>query len=454
MYEMKLHDIGEGMTEGEVVQHLVQVGDDVEVDQPVMEVQTDKVCAELPSPVAGKVSEITVQVGDIVSVGSTILVIDEAAAGSQQPEQNTADSPHHIAQDDQDSHSNHQPPGDAALNSQERLRNVMAAPYTRKVARDYGIQIEQIKGTGPKGRITLTDVERHAHASDSSHLEVASAQEAVSLPLNDGAQVGNNQNPSPDHTVGETVQSVPSEGKVIPFKGRRKQIANKMTQSMFTIPHVTHFDKIDMTHLLKIKQEFEAQATTQTTHNLIEEDVKPTKISIMAFVLKAIAVSLQQHTIFNAKLNEDKEEIYLEPHVNLGVAVDSEEGLIVPVIPEVESKSILEINALMKQLTKKAQQNELSPQELKGGTFTVSNVGPIGSMFATPIINHPEVGLLAFHQMEDMPVVRNNEIVIRSILNFSMSFDHRVADGVAAVQFTNQIKHLLENPMQLFVHLK
>jgi 2-oxoisovalerate dehydrogenase E2 component (dihydrolipoyl transacylase) len=430
MYEMKLHDIGEGMTEGEVVHFLVQVGDVVKVDQPVLEVQTDKVTAELPCPVAGRIAEILVNKGDIVEVGSTILKIEESAAEQTERGSTEKDTPA-IKEENRAVH-----PEDHATRL-SKLRNVMAAPYTRKTAREHGIQIEEVKGTGKNGRITVEDVLSFAQQGPDAQQEVASTQEALTY--------------QEESIIGESIKLAPVEtGKSIPFRGRRKQIAQKMSQSVYTIPHVTHFDKIDMTRLVEIKDQFQQ---SQVDRHANPEQAVTQKMSIMAFLIKALSISLKEFPIFNAKLNEEKEEIYLESNINIGIATHTEEGLIVPILKNAQSLSIAEINQRVKALTKKAQAGQLQAADLRGGTFTISNIGPIGGMFATPIINHPEVALISFHQMEDQPVVRDKEIVIRTMVNFSMSFDHRVADGVTAVQFTNRVKQLIENPMQLFVHL-
>jgi 2-oxoisovalerate dehydrogenase E2 component (dihydrolipoyl transacylase) len=437
MYEMKLHDIGEGMTEGEIVHFLVQVGDVVTVDQPVLEVQTDKVTAELPCPVAGRIAEILVNKGDVVEVGSIILKIEESAAGQTETPTAKKETPASKEGNQAIQKSKQQATREDQATRVGRLRNVMAAPYTRKIAREHGIQIEEVKGTGKNGRITVEDVLTFAQQGPGAQQEVASAQEKLTY--------------QKESTVVENTKLAPvNAGKSIPFRGRRKQIAQKMTQSMFTIPHVTHFDKIDMTRLVEIKDQFQQAQVDRHTDSV---QAGNQKMSIMAFLIKALSISLKEFPIFNAKLNEEKEEIYLDSNINIGIATHTEEGLIVPILKNAQTLSIAEINQQMKALTKKAQAGQLQSTDLRGGTFTISNVGPIGGMFATPIINHPEVALISFHQMEDQPVVRDKEIVIRTILNFSMSFDHRVADGVTAVQFTNRMKHLIENPMQLFVHL-
>lgn len=476
MYEMRLHDIGEGMTEGEVVQLLVQVGDSVSVDQPVMEVLTDKVSAELPAPVGGRIAKIFVDVGDVISVGTTMLIIEEA---SEEASNDTSN----VTQLQPSSHL------EQTLLSREnspvKFNRVKAAPYTRRLAREYGIDIEAVEGTGINGRVTVEDLERIREQAwtEGTYEEVAISAMDTSVTGESIRDKNSSDKPmtemyagdlfdSRDNVlnrqgavekraaspalkkgiIGTTAKEEGAVSNVIPFTGRRKQIANKMIQSMYTIPHVTHFDKIDMTQLLEFKEQYQQELAEQFSW-LDREERQQERLSIISFIMKALTMALKEYPIFNAKLDEKQGEIRIEPHVNLGIAVNTEEGLIVPVLQKAEELSIYELNRQMKDLTRRAQQNQLLASELRGGTITISNVGPIGGMFATPIINHPEVALLAFHQLEDMPVVRRKEIVIRSMLNFSMSFDHRVADGVTAVQFTNRMKEMLESPLQLFTRL-
>ncbi|MDQ0338979.1 pyruvate dehydrogenase E2 component (dihydrolipoamide acetyltransferase) [Caldalkalibacillus uzonensis] len=440
MYEMKLADIGEGMTEGEIVQILVKVGETVEVDKPVLEVQTDKVTAELPAPVRGKVAEILVEEGQVVEVGSVILKIDDQDTSTEQGETSSTEPFIEAGHPSKAGKENKQ--GSQAYSYQtqvRKLRNVMAAPYTRKVARDHGVQIERVPGTGKDGRITVEDVLNYVRRESGGEM---GTQDTAAMDTATAAVSS-----IEEQKVEQPVINQAGEPRRLPYRGRRKQIGQKMVQSMFTIPHVTHFDKLDMTQLLDLRERMQQTLTEQGNE-------QAPRLSIMAFVIKALAVSLREFPIFNAKLDEPKEEIILESDINIGVAVHTEEGLIVPVLKHADRLSIVEINTRMKELTRKAQHNQLTAQDIKDGTFTISNVGPIGGMLATPIINHPEVALIAFHQLEDMPVVRNKEIVIRSMMNFSMSFDHRVADGVTAVQFTNRMKQLIEDPVQLIAHLR
>ncbi|MBU5213223.1 dihydrolipoamide acetyltransferase family protein [Heyndrickxia oleronia] len=395
--EVKLHDIGEGMTEGEILTYFVKVGDQVLPDQPLVEVQTDKMTAELPSPTAGTVKEILVTEGTNVEVGTTLLIIE--SSGTKPVQQKIENTPMNrnimtIKKVDRE-------------NGPKRL--ILAAPYTRKIARELGIDIEDIHGTGPAGRVTDEDVYRY---------------------VNQPEPVEENKN---------DIQPTIAEVKEIPFNGRRKQIASLMSKSLYTIPHVTHFEEVDMTNLLDSKKQ------------LNEAGVN---ISVAAFFIKAIQLSLAKYPIFNSVLDEEKGVIKLKKEYNIGIAVDAKEGLIVPVIRHVEQKTLSVIHAEMKDYIDKAQNNTLTKHDISDGTFTISNVGPLGGIGATPIINYPQTALIAFHKTKKKPVVVNDEIVIRSIMNLSMSFDHRVADGATAVGFTNYFVQLLEQPTRMLLELR
>lgn len=390
LVEVKLHDIGEGMTEGEVLTYFVKKGDRVKSDQPLVEVQTDKMTAELPSPISGIVRDILIEEGTNVTVGTTLLIIDTEEIHSD---------------------SSHRPEKPLPK------KRIIAAPHTRRIAREFGVDIEQVVGSGPIGRVTDEDIYKF---------------------------VSKAENPAPP--LVEEIEEAPKQMKIspinpveIPFKGRRKQIAAKMTKSLYTIPHVTHFEEVDVTNLLSLKNELKDDGTN---------------ISVAAFFIKAIYLALKDYPIFNSILDEEKEIIQLKQEYNIGVAVDTKEGLIVPVIHHVEQKSLKTIHQEMKEYIQKAQDNKLTREDITGGTFTISNVGPLGGIGATPIINYPESALVAFHKTKKRPAVINDEIVVRSIMNISMSFDHRVADGATAVAFTNRLVSLLENPSKMLLELK
>lgn len=425
LIEVKLHDIGEGMTEGEVLHYFVKQGDQVKPDQPLVEVQTDKMTAEIPAPSAGVVSKILIEPGTTVTVGTTLVLIENAVESTAQSKKEKPSTFHMVQMPDLLSNSRNK-------RQSPSKQVVLAAPYTRKIARENNVNIEEIKGTGPAGRITDEDV----------YAFIQKQQEPLAKASSETPQIMTINTNQPQKQI-ETIHHEPQklanyDAEVIPFTGRRKQIAKKMTQSKFTIPHVAHFEEIDMTELMTFRKDLKESGYS---------------ISLVAFFIKALQLALRDFPIFNAKLDEENEVIKLEKNYNIGIATDTEDGLIVPVIRHVEQKSLKDIHKEMKKLTKKSQDGKLKAADITGGTFTISNVGPFGSLAATPIINHPEVGLMAFHKTKEMPVVRNGEIVIRWMMNISFVFDHRIADGLTAVHFTNRVKELLENPKALMLEL-
>ncbi|WP_393964736.1 dihydrolipoamide acetyltransferase family protein [Exiguobacterium sp. S22-S28] len=401
MIEVKLHDVGEGMTEGEIANYLVQVGDRVTIDQPVVEVSTDKMVAELPAPVSGVVTDLLIPVGQTVGVGTVLLLIEATEAQTAVTVERT------VEQSEQPQQL--QPTVTALLT--ERPKRVLATPYTRKIARDLGIDLELVPAVDPSGRVTEEDVRRF---------------------LESGTAPENDQRP-----VAVEAPSAPVD--TIPFRGIRKQIAKKMTQSLFTIPHVTHFEEVDMTRLLALREELKAAG-------------KP--ISVNAFFIKALIVALQDFPVFNAKLDEANEQIILERQYHIGVATETADGLIVPVVQDADRLTMQQLHQQVADLSTRAKNGDLRAADLKASTFTMSNVGPLGSTGATPIINYPETALIAFHKTKKRVCVDDqDQIVIRSMMNLSMSFDHRVADGATAVAFTNRFAGLIEHPTTLLMEL-
>ncbi|MGP4076882.1 dihydrolipoamide acetyltransferase family protein [Halobacillus sp. K22] len=409
--DVKLHDIGEGMHEAEILYYFVKKGDFVKNDAPLVEVQTDKMTAELTAPAEGVIEEIKYDVGDVIEVGTTILTMrSEQKQSSKEP----------VLAGQAAGTETNQSSGPRNFNWELPSTRVKASPHTRRIAREQGIKIEDVKGTGKGGRILDEDIFAFMEAQS---------------------------NPSPVKEEEEVKKQPPVERagqqQTIPFRGRRKQIAKKMTQSLYTAPHVTHFDEVDMTEVLKLKDQLKKGT-----------DRRPgVQVSVAAFFIKALQLSLKEFPIFNSKLDEEKGEILLESSYNIGLATGTDEGLIVPVLKNVENLSLIDIHKQMKDLTKKAVDNKLSGHDLRGGTFTISNVGPMGSTGATPILNYPETGLMAFHKTKKMPVVIDDEIVIRQMMNVTLTFDHRVADGSQSVAFTNRFIDYIENPYEMLIEL-
>jgi 2-oxoisovalerate dehydrogenase E2 component (dihydrolipoyl transacylase) len=450
MVEVKLHDIGEGMTEADINCYLVKPGDFVKADDPLVEVQTDKMTAEIPAPRSGVIKELLMNPGQTVKVGTTLLIMEDSAGAGRTLETKK------VSEDVKEETE----PAMVVLNLlnrpvdgivtevvSERSKRILASPYTRKIARENNVNIMEVNGSGPAGRITDEDVLAFVKLSDSgvaSNSEVSSEQQVpkVSQP---GSERGATNVPE---VVSEAKTSNTSEAgsdlnqseDTIPFRGRRKQIAKKMVQSIYTIPHCTHFEEIDVSELITFREEIKALGNS---------------ISATAFFIKALSIGLKEFPVFNGRLEEENESIKLLREHNIGIAIDTPDGLIVPVIRNVEQKNLKQIHEELKRLTKRALDDKLTVKDISGGTFTVSNVGPLGgSIGATPIIQHPQTALVSFHKTKKRPVVTDqDEIAIRSIMNLSMAFDHRVADGATAVAFTNRFAQLIENPKMMLLEL-
>ncbi|MBT2660066.1 dihydrolipoamide acetyltransferase family protein [Bacillus sp. ISL-45] len=459
MVEVKLHDIGEGMTEADINCYLVKPGDFVKADDPLVEVQTDKMTAEIPAPRSGVIKELLLTPGQTVKVGTTLLIMeDSSSAGKPFESQKVFDAGKAEVDSAEAAVAVLERPAASKVpvGVSARLGQILASPYTRKVARENGVNIMEVKGTGPAGRITEEDILVFVNLRDqgvASNSEGGSEQQVP----NDSQLASEQEVPMiPKHaseSKAPNVSDVGSEVKaaagnetggkaqdILPFRGRRKQIAKKMVQSMYTIPHCTHFEEIDVSELIALREEIKTSGNS---------------ISATAFFIKVLSIALKEFPVFNAKLDEENESIQLLREHHIGIAVDTPEGLIVPVIRNVERKNLKEIHSEMKRLTKLALDDKLTVKDISGGTFTISNVGPLGgSIGATPIIQHPQTALVSFHKTKKRPVVTDqDEIAIRSIMNLSMAFDHRVADGATAVAFTNRFAQLIENPKMMLLEL-
>lgn len=450
MVEVKLHDIGEGMTEADINCYLVKAGDFVKADDPLVEVQTDKMTAEIPAPRSGIVKQILLSPGQTVKVGTTLLIMEDIAtecAVTSVEKLDLKDS--HIKAEFQSMPGLKLPnrPMNGVLSEGESKKpnRILASPYTRKIARENNVNILDVTGSGPAGRIVDEDVFTFIKRRDSKVANDSEAASEFNVPkvsehvsnakvLNDsedGSELARNEVPK---------HSEERHSDTLPFRGRRKQIAKKMVQSLYTIPHCTHFEEIDVSDLISFRQELK-----EVGHS----------ISATAFFIKALSIGLKEFPVFNAKLDEESESIQILREHHIGIAVDTPDGLIVPVIRNVEQKNVKQIHEEMKRLTKLALDDKLTVKDISGGTFTISNVGPLGgSIGATPIIQHPQTALVSFHKTKKRPVVtEQDEIAIRSIMNLSMAFDHRVADGATAVAFTNRFAQLIENPKMMLLEL-
>lgn len=391
MFDVKFPDVGEGVTEGTLVKWLVKAGEQIKADQAVAEIETDKAIVEIPSPKAGKVAQIFGKEGDVIKVGSTLASLalpgEEARIEAKPPEIKPEIKPP----------------------EKPAPERVLAAPSTRRLARELGVDISKIQGTGPGGRITDEDVKRASEA------------------------------PAKPPAVGVAPPEIKPEPKLteerIPLKGVRKTIAERMVKSLFTSPHVASMDEADVTELVKLREK---------QKKLAEE--KGIKLTYLAFIVKAATVALKQHPYLNSSLDSEKNEIILKRYYNIGIAVDTPDGLMVPVIKDADRKSIMELARETERLAEEARTRKIKLPDLKGNTFTITNIGSIGGIFSTPIINPPDVAILGIHRIRDMPVVIDGEIKVRKILPLVLSFDHRVLDGAQAARFMNTLIEHLKDP--------
>jgi pyruvate/2-oxoglutarate dehydrogenase complex dihydrolipoamide acyltransferase (E2) component len=360
-YEFKLPDLGEGLTEGEIARWLVQEGQEIAEDDPLVEVQTDKTTVEIPSPAAGKVASILVEEGKVVPVGTVLVVIGEdgaAPAAEEQPRAEPAAA---------------QEPAPRTPTSKEPSR-IRATPLIRKIAQELGVDLADVDGSGPQGQITEEDVQRAASGR--------------------------------------------SEGRREPMRGVRRLIAEHMARAHREVPPVTWVEECDFGGI----------------------DPK----LLVPTVLKATAEALKEFPELNARLEGD-EIVYLDRY-DLGLAVQTDQGLVVPVVRGVDSRSIDDLEVEVRRLADAARAGSLTAEELRGSTFTVTSAGKLAGLFQTPIVNHPEVAILSLGRIADRPVVRDGEVVVRPVGYVALTFDHRVVDGARAAEFGLAVLRRLEQP--------
>ncbi|MGA8944129.1 MAG: dihydrolipoamide acetyltransferase family protein [Thermoactinomyces sp.] len=380
----RLPDVGEGVHEAEVVRWLVREGDQVEENQPVLEVQTDKAVVELPAPAGGTVTRLTVKAGETVQVGEVLYEIVQ-------------DSEKHPL-------SFRQASG----------RRVLATPSTRRLAREHGVDLSLIAGTGAHGRVTKEDVLRFVEKKQ-----------------------GLKENKSME-TMGEKGVT---EHDLTPI---RRVIADRLHDSVTRKPHATHFDELEADGLV---QWYRHQK------NLSDANEKWPKLTVTAILAKLVAVTLKHHPSFNAHFDEEKYTIRQFASVSLGIATDTARGLLVPVIHNVEQKNVNQLATEIRFLTRLAREGKLTPDQMKGSTFTISNAGALGGKWAVPIIHPPEVAILALHPFEERPIVQDGRITVGWRMNVSLSFDHRVLDGADAIRFTRTLGEYTKDPGRLLREL-
>lgn len=430
-FEFKLPDIGEGIHEGEIVKWFVKPGDTIKEDDILCEVQNDKAVVEIPSPVEGTVLEVKVSEGTVAVVGDTIVTIEaEGHEGGQietpSPEE---EKPQEVAAVSTATTAPTSSPqtapakGEAASHGER----VIAMPSVRKYAREQGINIAAVTGSGDKGRILKEDIDRFM----SGGAPVTVAEEAVKEEKREQVNVAQAAQAVPTGQYPETREKM---------SGIRKAIAKAMVNSKHTAPHVTLMDEVDVTDLVAHRKKFKGVAQE-----------KGIKLTYLPYVVKALVSALREYPVLNTSIDDDAQEIIHKHYYNIGIAADTERGLLVPVVKDADRKSIFTISNEINELATKARDGKLAPDEMRGGSCTISNIGSAGGQWFTPVINHPEVAILGIGRIAEKPVVRDGEIVVAPVLALSLSFDHRMIDGATAQNALNHIKRLLHDPQLLIM---
>lgn len=417
-YVFELPEVGEGVTEAELVKWSVAVGDTIEPDQVVCEVMTDKATMEINCPVGGTVVEICGDEGDILPVHTALLKLSQdGSAPAPKAVQHTEPAAPQVVQPQVSAPAPSPiPVSNAVPASPNPSGKVLASPAVRAFAKEQGTNLQGISGTGKGGRITRDDV--LGQGSLPAHTSQIKAPPAVQVQASRADQV-------------------------VKIVGLRRKIAEKMLESVQRAPHFTYVDEIDMTELVNMRGQLKGLAAEYGV-----------KLTYIPFIMKALVQVFQEFPTVNAVMNEADLSMIVRGEVNIGIACDTPQGLYVPVIKNVEQKSILELAAEITDITARTREGKVSLGELQGGTFTITSVGNIGGRFATPIINHPEVAILGVNQIHDRPMVVNGEIVARKMMYLSPSFDHRVIDGAVAARFISALKNILENPASLLLSLR
>jgi pyruvate dehydrogenase E2 component (dihydrolipoamide acetyltransferase) len=466
-FKFYMPDIGEGVVEGEIVAWKVKEGDVVKLDQPLVDVMTDKATVELPSPRAGKILKINYKDGQICPVGQVLVEIeDEGGAARPEPvaaprdhkpppmatttilptsrpdngrgaapPQRAAPSPSSSptipvpsrgrpGRDPRDDGPPGPAPGAASgaaiqvVDISASRQRVLATPATRRLARQLGVEIGRVTPTGQHGRVTTEDVRRHRSNGDAP---VAARSTAAHAPM--------------------AIASAGPEER-IPLRGLRKRIADSMARSTQTAAHFTYVEEIDMTELVAVRERAKARATERGV-----------KLNYLPFIVKAVVSGLKKWPQLNASLDESTQEIVRKKYYHIGIAAQGPQGLAVTVVRDADRRSIFDLSREIDRLAEAVRANTATRDDLTGSTFTVTSLGKLGGLHATPIINFPEVAILGVHKIEERPAVRNGQIVARHLMNLSISVDHRLADGWDGAMFVQDVKSLLEDPTTMFMEM-
>ncbi len=425
IYAFKLPDIGEGVVEGEVVEWMVSMGDTVKEDDPILSVMTDKATVEIPSPVDGKVSKIIGEPGDILPVGEVCIEFEVDGAGNSgsSSEATTAEAPSpEPAAKPEPVETKPQPvsepvveaPAPAAPVARAAGTKALASPAVRQRAREANVDLQLVAGSGPGGRISHADLDRHIAGGASGATSFA--------------------------PVGATTKMKMTGTEEIKVIGLRRKIADSMMASYSTIAHFSYFEEVDITALEELRQHL----------NSTRPEGAP-KLTYLPFIMQALVKALRESPECNALFDDEANVVTRHQAINLGIATQTDRGLYVPVVKHVEAMDIWQSAVEMVRVTSATREGKATADELTGSTFTITSLGKLGGLGATPIINKPEVGILGVHNAKEWAVVRNGQIVVRRMMNLSSSWDHRVVDGHDGATLVQRVKTLLENPATIFM---
>lgn len=425
--EFKLPELGENIVQADVANVLVAEGDQIQKDQPILELETDKAVIEVPSTVSGKVSKVHIQKGDKLSIGQLVLTLDDSISeekddlqsnsadqSAEKPIKETVSAPVEISQQEVVATI---PQANETLNvvaNFQDQKDVAAAPSVRRFARELGIDIAQVPGSGPTGRISKEDVKKYQKALNSQRSQISQGG-AIPLDLPDFSQWGSIEK--------ESMNKI------------RQITAKHMSAAWSNIPHVTQFDEADITSLEKLRKSYGKKIEKQGG-----------KLTVTAVLLKVLAAALKKFPKFNASIDMANREIIYKKYVHIGVAVDTPRGLLVPVIRDVDQKNIEQISMELTELSLKARDGKTAPQDLKGGSFTLTNLGGIGGTAFTPIVNAPEVAILGVARGQWKPIYDGKQFEPKMMLPLSLSYDHRLIDGADGARFIRWVATALEEP--------
>ncbi|PTL37497.1 dihydrolipoamide acetyltransferase family protein [Alkalicoccus saliphilus] len=429
-YDFKLPDIGEGIHEGEIVKWEVKEGDEIKEDDVLCEVQNDKAVVEIPSPVEGTVKKIHVDEGTVTTVGTVIVTFEtdaEPPADDEEEESSESQGEEEAPASKEDTKEDNaaEKEEDKSEESEDDDSRIIAMPSVRKYAREKDVNIRKVQGSGKNGRVLREDIEAYLSGDQKSAAE--SDAEAGEESSKEEKQPAASYEPAEGQA--ETREKM---------SGMRKAISKAMVNSKHTAPHVTLMDEVDVTALVAHRKQFKPVA-----------EEKGIKLTFLPYVVKALTSAVREYPVLNTSLDDSTEEIIHKHYYNIGIAADTDKGLLVPVVKNTDRKSIFKISDEINDLAGKARDGKLASEEMKGGSITITNIGSAGGQWFTPVINHPEVAILGIGRIAEKAVVKDGEVVTAPVLALSLSFDHRIIDGATAQHAMNHIKRLLNDPQLL-----